>query len=465
MASQKTVTAREIALQTLSACERQGAWSDGYLNKALREARLDGRDAALATRLCFGVLQNRMLLDFYLGKFSSMPPEKMEINVRCALRLAVYQMAFLTKIPASAAVNESVELVKRYSKNPRAAGLCNGVLRALARHLDDLPQVDRRSSVEYLATLYSHPVWLVEEFIGVLGPEEAEALLRADNQEPPTCIQVNTLKTTAEELLRELSLAGAQAQSHPWLEDCLFLTGAGDLERLPAFQEGRFYVQDPAARLAVMAAGAEPGMRVLDACAAPGGKSFAAAIAMEDRGEIVSCDIHSRKQGLIESGAARLGLGCITARTLDAKLRREEFAQAFDLVVADVPCSGLGIIRKKPDIRYKDPGPLENLPAVQSSILDNVAGYVRPGGVLLYATCTLRERENGAVVRAFLKQHGDFALEQFRLPEPIGCVEEGMLTLWPHRHGTDGFFFARLRRSEGADRTPRPTAVRSEEIS
>ena len=186
---------------------------------------------------------------------------------------------------------------------------------------------------------------------------------------------------------------------------------------------------------------------------------------MEDRGEIVSCDIHSRKQGLIESGAARLGLGCITARTLDAKLRREEFAQAFDLVVADVPCSGLGIIRKKPDIRYKDPGPLENLPAVQSAILDNVAGYVRPGGVLLYATCTLRERENGAVVRAFLKQHGDFVLEQFRLPEPIGCVEEGMLTLWPHRHGTDGFFFARLRRSEGAARTPRPTAARSEEIS
>lgn len=441
-------TAREIALQTLSACERQGAWSDGYLKKALHEARLDSRDAALATRLCYGVLQNRMLLDFYIGKCSSTPPEKMEINVRNALRLAVYQMAFLTKIPVSAAVNESVELVKRYSKNPRAAGLANGVLRALSRHLDELPQVDRRSGVGYLSTLYSHPVWLVEEFVAALGAEEAEALLRADNQEPPTAVQVNTLKTTTEALLRELSEAGAAAERHPWLKDCLFLTGAGDLERLPAFREGRFYVQDPAARLAVMAAGVEPGMRVLDACAAPGGKSFACAVAMEDRGEVISCDIHSRKQGLIESGAARLGLGCVTARTLDAKLRREEFIDGFDLVIADVPCSGLGIIRKKPDIRYKDPAPLENLPAVQSAILDNVAGYVRPGGVLIYATCTLRERENGAVVGQFLEKHPDFTLEKFQAPEPIGWVEEGMLTLWPHRHGTDGFFFAKLRRKQ-----------------
>ena len=216
--------------------------------------------------------------------------------------------------------------------------------------------------------------------------------------------------------------------------------------RLAAFQEGRFYIQDAGARLAVLAAGPEPGTRVLDACAAPGGKSFAAAIAMEDRGEVLSCDIHPHKKKLIEAGAKRLGLTCVQAGVLDARSRKPGYENAFDLVMADVPCSGLGIIRKKPDIRYKDPAPLEGLPAVQRAILDNVSAYVRPGGVLLYCTCTLLPRENGEVVDAFLDAHPDFQPEAFSLPAPIGPVEGGRLTLWPHIHGTDGFYIAKLRR-------------------
>jgi 16S rRNA (cytosine967-C5)-methyltransferase len=188
-------------------------------------------------------------------------------------------------------------------------------------------------------------------------------------------------------------------------------------------------------------------MRVLDACAAPGGKSFAAAIAMGDEGEILSCDIHPHKQALIQKGAQRLGLRSIQAMTQNAKERLQEWESRFDLVLADVPCSGLGIIRKKPDIRYKDPKPLEGLPAVQGVILDNVSAYVKPGGVLLYSTCTLLVRENEDVVRAFMDRHQDFTLEALELPEPFGRVEAGQITLWPHLHGTDGFFIAKLRKS------------------
>ena len=434
-------TARSVALDALTACEKQGAWSDGYLKKAIKAAELDGRDAALATRLCFGVLQNRMLLDFHLSRLCATRLEKLEAPVRNALRLGAYQLLCLDRVPDHAAVSEAVSLARRRAKNPRAAGLVNGVLRSLARQRDALP------SPPDLATRYSHPQWLVDEFTRRLGGEEAEALLAADNGEPPTCAQVNTLKTTAEALATALQGRGAEVQPHPRLPDCLLLRHTGSLEGLEEFQQGHFYIQDAAARLAVLAAGPRPGWKVLDACAAPGGKSFAAAVAMGDRGEVVSCDIHPHKEKLIRAGAARLGLTCIRTEVLDGKAYKEEFLNSFDLVIADVPCSGLGIIRKKPDIRYKDPGPLENLPRVQRAILDNTARYVKPGGVLLYATCTLLERENEDVVRGFLDRHADFTLEEFQVPGPFAGTDMGMLTCWPHRHGTDGFFFAKLRRN------------------
>ena len=286
----------------------------------------------------------------------------------------------------------------------------------------------------------------MEEFSRCLPQEELEALLNADNDPPDTCAQVNTCRFSTEEVLAALREEGIGAQPHPWLPDCLLLHGTGDLERSGAFQKGMLYIQDAAARLAVLAAGPREGMEVLDACAAPGGKSFAAAIAMADRGEIRSYDIHPKKSKLIQAGAERLGLKSISAGTMDAKTFEKDFEGRFDLVMADVPCSGLGIIRKKPDIRYKDPEALEGLPQIQAEILANVARYVRPGGVLLYATCTLLKRENEGVVEQFLAKEKDFILESFELPGPIGRVP-GMLTLWPHRHGTDGFFMAKLRRS------------------
>lgn len=440
--------AREAAMLALNACQRQGGWSDGALKKQLSAAELSGRDAALATQLCFGVLQNQMLLDFYLAKFSNIPLKRMEGKVVQTLRLGAYQMLFLTRIPHSAAVNSAVALVKAHCKNPRAAGMVNGILRSMERSLQNMPVIPQGDPVAYLSTLYSHPEWLVKEFILSLGEEETAQLLAADNSQPPTAVMVNTTRTTAETLKAMLEADHVEAEPHPWLENCLLLSRTGDLERLEAFQQGLFYVQDPASRLSVLAAGAKPGMRVLDCCAAPGGKSFAAAIAMENQGEIVSCDLHPHKKKLIQAGADRLGLTIITPKTADGKVFRPEWERAFDLVLVDAPCSGLGVIRKKPDIRYKDPAPLADLPAVQLDILRNAARYVRPGGTLMYSTCTLLYRENGEVVETFLAENKAYKAEAFTLPGPVGPVQSGSVTLWPHRHGTDGFFISKMRREE-----------------
>ena len=438
-------TAREVAMLTLAACERQGAWSDGHLKRMLREQHLDSRDAALATRLCFGVLQNRILLDHYLAAFCNTPLNKLDLKVLCALRVAVYQILFLDKIPDSAAVNEAVNLTKKHCKNPRAAGMVNGILRSLLRQ-ESLPEPRGKDDIETLSIRYSHPRWLVEKFVSTLGLKGAEALLAADNEQPPITAQVNTCKVTAEHAAELLIAEGVNVQPHPWLKDCLLLSDTGNLEQLQAYQNGLFYVQDCAARLAVTAAEIQPGHKVLDCCAAPGGKSFASAIDMTNRGEVISCDIHPHKIKLLEAGRDRLGLNGIHPMLQSATEHREEWINGFDVVITDVPCSGLGIIRKKPDIRYKDPKPLNDLPKIQRAILENCCTYVKTGGVLIYATCTLLRRENEAVVLDFLGRHPEFTAEPLNLSVTGG--EQNMLTFWPHIHGTDGFFAAKLRKKE-----------------
>ena len=438
--------AREAALLTLNTCQRQGGWSDGALKKQLAAGGLEGREAALATQLCFGVVQNEMLLDFYISKFSNIPLRRMESKVVQALRLGLYQMLFLSKIPQSAAVNCSVELTRTHCKNPRAPGMVNAILRSLQRNLNQLPTIPQNDLAEYFSILYSHPVWLVEALLPLLGSEGTAEFLQANNSQPPMTAMVNTTKATAQEATDLLAEQGVEVTPHPWLENCLILNKTGNLERLDAYGQGLFYVQDPASRLMALASGAAPGMRVLDMCAAPGGKSFAAAIQMDNQGEVISCDLHPHKKKLIQAGADRLGLSIIKPMTADGKVRREEGVSAFDLVLVDAPCSGLGVIRKKPDIRYKDPKPLEDLPQVQQAILENAAGYVKAGGVLMYSTCTILPRENGEVVSAFLEKHPEFVREAFELPGAAGRVEAGEITLWPQVHQTDGFFICKLRK-------------------
>ncbi len=443
MKQQTNATARAVALDALTACQRQGAWSDGILRNLIRKAGLDRRDAALASRICYGVQQNLLLLDFWIDRFSSVKTAKLEPEIAGCIRMGMYQIAFMDKIPHSAAVNESVNLAKARSRNRGAVGLVNGVLRSFVRQKDALPQPTGKNS---LSIRYSHPSWLVRLVGQELPGEELEAWLQANNAEPPTCLQVNPLKATVEEVQQELEEAGALVEPHPWLPGCLLTTHTGNLENLPSFRQGWWTVQDAAAKLAILACDPQPEENILDVCAAPGGKSFAAAMQMGNKGRITACDIHPHKKKLIEDGAERLGISILTACVQDGKVFVPEWEAAFDRLIVDVPCSGLGIIRKKPDIRYKDPKQLEALPRIQRELLDNVCRYVRPGGLLLYATCTVLRRENQAVVRAFLEVHSDFTLESMTLPGPIGTVEEGMLTLWPQVHGTDGFFFARIRR-------------------
>ena len=433
--------ARETALNALIACRREDAWPNAVLKTTIRRDGLDSRDGALATRLCYGVSQNREKLDFYLRQLLHGRLKDLHPVVRDILHLGLYQLYELDKIPDSAAVNESVALAKKYGKNPKAASLVNGVLRNAVRTRGQLEE-----PTSY-ADRYSHPDGLISLLKQNLPKGTLEPMLIADNGVPETTAQVNTLRISTEDLKTRLEGEGVIAADHPWMRDCLILSGTGDLERLPSFREGLFYVQDPAARLSVLCAQLpRQGARILDCCAAPGGKSFAAAIAMGGRGEIISCDVHPHKTQLIARGAARLGLNQITSKRQDASVFVPEWESTMDAVIADVPCSGLGIIRKKPDIRYKNLEETRNLPTLQRAILENQSRYVRPGGLLLYATCTVLRRENEQVVEAFLKSHEDFFAEPLLLPEIFPRNDTGMLTLIPGQYDTDGFFICRLRR-------------------
>ena len=434
------MSARETALDALIACRKDGAWSNGVLKEYISRDRLDSRDAGLATRLVYGVIQNRGRLDFYLKQLLKGKLKDLQPVVRDILHLGLYQIYELDKIPDSAAVNESVRLTKQYSKNPKAASLVNGVLRNAVRTKGQLEEP------KSYADKYSHPDALISLLKENLPKGTLEPMLIANNAAPQTVVQVNLLKITAPELVEKLVAEGVSAQPHRWMENCLVLSGTGSIENLTAFKEGLFYVQDPASKLSVLCAKVPENARVLDCCAAPGGKSFASAIAMKGTGSIISCDVHEHKVGLIQNGADRLGLANISARQQDATRFVAEWEGQMDAVITDVPCSGLGIIRKKPDIRYKDLTEMTQLPELQLQILSNQARYVKPNGTLLYSTCTVLRRENENVVAAFLETHPDFYTEPLDLPEEFPENTSGMLTLIPGQHDTDGFFICRLRR-------------------
>ena len=431
--------AREAAVRALLACEKRGAWSDAYLNGLFDRENPDRREAALAYRICAGVLQNREACDFYLQPYIK---GKLQSSVRAILRSAVYQIAFMDRIPASAAVNEAVELTKRMG-NPGAARMVNAILRRLTD--GTLPQLPQGDDTESLSVRFSHPEPWTAYFLKLLGPEKTKALLTRNNLPAPVSFRVNRLKATPEEAAEILKQDGAEIRPAA-MEGFFLAENTGDVASLRAFRDGLVTVQDQAAALPVFAADVQPGMEVLDCCAAPGGKSFLLAEQMEDRGRILSCDYHGNKLRRIEEGAQRLGVGIIETCAADAAKPLSAMLERFDIVLADAPCSGLGVIRKKPEIRYKTWEQVSPLPETQLAILEGAAACVKPGGALVYSTCTLLREENEGVTDAFLARHPEFQRESFLLPAPFGPAEDGQRTVWPFEFETDGFYLCRMRK-------------------
>ena len=422
------MTARDAALSALRVFRLGGDY------RAELESRLsdvaDARERALANTITLGVVRNLTLCDYYISSASSIKLGKIEPQALDILRAAVYQLAFLDKIPASAAVNEAVKRA-RQKLNPRAAGFINAVLRKLSS--EALPEVKAAGEIERLAVLYSHPEWLVREFVSRLGEAETEELLRANNAEPPIYARVNTLKTTQPELADTLTRLGVEVQNSS-LDGTLELRGTGNITALEPFIKGEFFVQDPSSTRCALTVGAKSGERIIDACAAPGGKSFALSLEMQNAGEILAFDTDA-KLDMINDGARRLGINIISARAGDSSVFDASLENTADAVLVDAPCSGFGVVRKKPEIRYKSEAEIAELPETALAILQNCARYVKPGGRLIYSTCTLLERENEGVVRAFLDGGDSFALRNETM-------------LYPHRDGFDGFFIAVMERND-----------------
>lgn len=443
------INPREIAAEALMEIMTEEAYNNMTLRRLLRQnGAMPRQDRAFVTEVVNGTLRNLIYIDHVLNTFSKTKTEKMKPWLLAVMRSAVYQMYFMD-VPDSAACNEAVKLagVRGYGS---LKGFVNGVLRTAAKKKNEIPMPET-GTAEYLSVAYSHPLWLVKMWVAYYGYEEAEKICAFDNQSPDVTIRVNTLKTNKAELKEMLEATGLEVRDGK-IENALHLTKTADLSRLEAFQKGFFHVQDESSQLAVKILDPQKGESILDMCAAPGGKSFTTAEKMENVGTLVSCDIYEHKIELMEEGAERLGISMMECKVKDAAEKKEEH-ELFDRILVDAPCSGLGLMRKKPDIRLKKDGnEIDSLTNIQKEILDNAAGYVKPGGVLVYSTCTLCRKENEKNLEWFLKNHPEFEAEDITefLPAEwkVDTAEKGFITLLPHKTGTDGFFISRMRRKD-----------------
>lgn len=439
MAEQKT--ARDAALSALLLMEQNNGYSNLVLDKTLETASLSPRDAALASTLFYGVLERKLTLDWLISHALNDPKRKLDPTVQMALRLGAYQIFYLDRIPDSAAVNETVDAVKR-TKKRALSGFVNGVLRSLLRQREALalPESD---SLEDLSVRYSVPVGLIGLWRKAYGIELTKRLLAAFNEKAEIDIRVNSQRTTLKELADTLADRNITLTPSAQLPLGASLSGCGSPVTLPEFQVGLFHVQDFSAQLTCEIVAAKPGQTVIDCCAAPGGKSFTLAQAVGENGQVYSFDLYEGRVGLIQKGAERLGLSNITARAADMTAPPADLPKA-DRVLCDVPCSGFGVIRRKPEIRYKDLDEAKALPPLQYEILSRAAELVKPGGVLVYSTCTLNHRENGKIAEQFLAEHPDFAPHKIDLAGVTRVIDEPEhhLTMMPFSGASDGFFAA-----------------------
>lgn len=435
---------RVAVVQALAELHRRQGYSQIMLDQLLRTSALSENDRTFASRLFYGVIERRITLDYVLSHASSMPLKKMHPVVRESLRVALYQLLYMDKIPASAAVNEAVSGVRQL-KQGQASGFVNGVLRGVLRKQDSL--FDGLSdNDEGLSVRYSCPPELIQFWRTAYGEERMRQLIETINDAPPTYLRVNTRHTTDDVWCERLEKIGAEPQKCEDLAHCLQLNNGYLLNHLATDEKKCYYYQDKASQWACFALGAQPDEAIADVCAAPGGKSFTTAQYMNDRGRLLACDIYPAKCETIDRRAEELGLTCISTAVRDAsKPCPAPLREAFDRVICDVPCSGLGVIRRKPEIRYKSLAEFEDLPALQYAILERSAEMVKAGGVLQYSTCTLNPAENEAVAERFLREHPEFSPRVLPLDacfNALGVSPSHTITLFPPVHNTDGFFMA-----------------------
>ncbi len=442
--------ARILAVRVLERVERAGAYADLALGAALRGAGLSPRDRAFVTELVYGTLRWRGRLDALLRSCLDRSPDQLEALVTTLLRLGAYQIVFERSVPASAAVDQSVRCARALGA-PRATGLVNAVLRRLARtHTAIALPTLSEDPLRHLVDALSIPEPVAQRWLERLSADEAAALARASNEVPPLVARVNPLRTSRDALLAELGtrLPDASPCRHAPLG--IRLGHLGFPGHDPAFLDGRFSIQDEASQLVVELLDPQPGERILDSCAAPGGKTCAIAERVGREGRVDAFDRHARRLGLVGRAARRLGLRNITTREVDGTQPLPE-GPLYDRVLVDAPCSGLGTLRRNPDARWRfDARQVARLAELQAALLRRAAAVLRPGGVLVYSTCTLLREENEAAIESFLAESKDFAMAaRDDLPHAVQPLldTEGFLQTWPHRDDTDGFFAARLERS------------------
>lgn len=442
-------TAREMALQVIYQVNEEKAYANLALDKMMAKApEMEGRDKALTTELVYGSIKYRGRLDWVLNRYAKPKVNQMDPWIRNILREGLYQLMFLDKIPPSAAVNEAVDLAKKYGKRG-SEKFVNGVLRSALRGMDELAYPHRgKQPVGYLSVTYSFPEWVIQRWYRAYGLKKAEALCQYFNAPAPLWIRVNTLKMTPEALAKELEAQGIATTVSAHIPEGLRIDSPVNLHELSLFQDGCFTVQDESSMHVGRAAAPQPGQRVLDVCSAPGGKTTHMAQLMQNDGQIVACDIHPHRLELIAANCKRLGITNVQTKLQDGEHLAEAFAEPFDVVLVDAPCSGLGVLGRRADARWskqlEDIGALSHL---QQSILHQAAQVTKAGGTLVYSTCTMTEEENQQVVERFLAEHEDFELDEGL----TACWSDqrppaGMVQFLPFNDHMDGFFIAKFRR-------------------
>lgn len=437
--------ARRTAVKVLGEVLQKGAFSNIVLGRELNKSNLNDKDRALATEIVYGTLKYKYTIDVILNYYIKSDLEKMDGDILNILRISLYQMIYLDKIPEFAVVNEAVELAKRNSI--KGSRLVNGVLRNYLRK-KDINYCNEKNNTEQLSFKYSFPKWIVNLFISQYGIEDAERILNGLNMIPAITVRVNNLKTEYEDAWKLLEDNGYDIEEGKICPEAIIITKGRNVEDNPLFKNGLITVQDESAMLVAPSMDLEEGMTVLDLCSAPGGKTCHIAEIMNNTGDVFAFDIHLSKLPMIKENAERLGIRNIKCNVLDATKYDTTYKEKADRVLIDVPCSGLGIIRKKPEIKWnKNTNAMKELIEIQRQIMTNACKYVKPGGKLIYSTCTLNKEENEENIRWFIKRHSEFSLEPLYYGESDNIIyhKEGYMTILPDKH-MDGFFIAKMIR-------------------